>query len=118
MRSLLDDFGEGHIAPASELERRGRKVFAEAGLPLPRFEVHLGTDDQWVGRVDCLWDEARLVVELDGGRFHGGLLARDADRRRDNHLMSQGWRVLRITWDDLCERPQEVVAWIRAALAR
>lgn len=117
MRSLLEARGEGYVPPASELERRGRRLFADGGLPEPEFEVHLG-DDDLVGRVDCLWREARLVVELDGGRYHDGLSSRDSDRGRDNRLMAAGWRVLRFTWDDITLRPQQTLAIIRAALDR
>lgn len=116
MRALLDARGEGFVAPASELERVARRVFAEAGLPTPAFEVDLGTDD-WVGRVDCCWRPQRLIVELDGRRHHSSLIDRASDRRRDNELMAAGWRVLRVTWDDLHQRPAEVVGWIRSALA-
>ncbi|HWJ62949.1 MAG TPA: DUF559 domain-containing protein [Acidimicrobiales bacterium] len=115
MRTLLEERGEGYVPPATELERIGRKVFVEGGLPTPEFEVHLG-DDDLIGRVDCYWREARLVVELDGARYHDGLSARESDRRRDNRLMAQGWRVLRFTWDDLTLRPVETVRTIRAAL--
>jgi len=117
MRTLLEKRGEGYMPPASELERLGRKVFGEGGLPVPEFEIELG-DGDLIGRVDCYWRAARLVVELDSGRFHDGLSARESDRRRDNRLMAAGWRVLRFTWDDLVNRPVETVATIRAALAR
>ena len=116
MRTMLEERGEDWIAPASLLESRARALFAERGIPAPRFEVDLG-DDDWIGRVDCFWDEAHLVVELDGRRFHGGASARDRDRRRDNRLMARGIRVLRFTWDDLAHRPDETVALVRSALA-
>ncbi|MCB0962785.1 MAG: DUF559 domain-containing protein [Acidimicrobiales bacterium] len=115
LRTLLDERSDGRVAPASELERRARAVFQTGGLPEPDYEVDLG-DDEWAGRVDCLWREARLVVELDGRRYHEGRTSREDDRRRDNRLMAQGWRVLRFTWDDLQERPGEVVRLIRRAL--
>ncbi len=116
MRELLEDMGPGYIAPASELERAARRLFVERKVPMPRFEVHLGDDDV-IGRVDCTWTDARLVVELDGHRFHGSKAARERDRKRDNQLVAAGWRVIRVTWDDLKERPDEVVAQILAALA-
>ena len=116
MRTLLEARGEGYVPPATELERLGRRVFAEGGLPTPAFEVHLG-DADLIGRVDCLWRTARLVVELDGRRYHDGLSARESDRMRDNRLMAAGWRVLRFTWDDLTLRPVETVEIIRSALA-
>lgn len=116
MRELLDDRGEGYVPPASELERRARRIFEAAGLPRPEFEVELGEDDV-IGRVDCVWRAARLIVELDGQRFHGSLSAREADRRRDNRLVAAGWRVIRVTWHDLKDRPEDVVEEIRTALA-
>lgn len=116
MRTLLEDRGEGYIAPASELERKGREVFSAHGLPMPTFEVDLGAEE-WVGRVDCIWREQRVIVELDSRRHHTALLDRDSDRRRDNELMAAGWRVLRVTWDDLNQNPTSVARWIRSALA-
>jgi REase_MTES_1575/Transcriptional regulator, AbiEi antitoxin len=116
MRALLEARGEGYVPPASELERRARRLFVERGLPMPSFEVHLG-DQELIGRVDCTWKAERLVVELDGRQYHGSVSAREADRLRDNRLMAAGWRVIRITWDDLRDRPDEIVDQIRAALA-
>lgn len=116
MRRLLEARGSGYVPPASELERRARQLFEAASLGQPEFEVELG-DDDWIGRVDCVWRKERVVVELDGRRFHDGLSARTADRTRDNRLMAAGWRVIRVTWDDLVERPNQVVEWIRRALA-
>ena len=116
MRELLEDRGPGYIAPASELERTARRLFAAHGVPQPRYEISLEADDV-IGRVDCIWSESRLVVELDSHRFHGSKGARERDRKRDNQLVAAGWRVIRVTWDDLKERPDEVVAQIVAALA-
>lgn len=116
MRELLEARGEGYVPPASELERKARQVFRDAGLPAPTFEVDLGSTD-WIGRVDCLWRDAKVIVELDGRRYHDGRLALEGDRRRDNALMAAGWRVIRVTWDDLRDRPTEVVAWVRSALS-
>jgi len=115
MRELLEERGEGYVPPASALERLARKVFEEHGLEMPDFELNLG-DDDWIGRVDCVWRSSRLVVELDSESYHGSRSARDADRKRDNRLMATGWRVLRVTWEDLKERPAETVAQIKAAL--
>ena len=115
MRTLLEDRGEGYVPPASELERRARRVFAEGGVPAPEFEIHLG-DDDLIGRVDCVWRAERLVVELDSERHHGSRSARERDRKRDNRLVAAGWRVIRITWDDLRDRPDAVVEQGLAAL--
>lgn len=116
MRDLLEHLTDERMIPASELERAFRRLLRSAGLPMPRFEVDVGTD-AWIGRVDALWEDVRVIVELDSRRHHGGAVAREADRRRDNALMATGWRVLRFTWDDVHERPAEVIAALRVARA-
>ncbi|MEJ7584076.1 MAG: DUF559 domain-containing protein [Acidimicrobiales bacterium] len=115
MRALLEARGEGYIAPTSELEALGRAVLREWGLPEPQAEADLG-DDDWIGRVDLLYPDARLVIELDSRRHHSALLDRRSGQRRDNQFMARGWRVLRYSWWDLIERPDEVTAEIRRAL--
>lgn len=118
MRELLEARGEGYVASNSELEALGRRVISQAGLPSPGVERNLGDAQEWMGRVDLVYLESKLVIELDSRRHHTALLDRRADRTRDNKLMADGWRVLRFTWDDLVERPQEVATQIRRALRR
>ena len=65
-------------------------------------------------RVDFCFDAARLVVEVDGARWHTDVAR---DRARDNALAVLGWRVLRFTWSEVVHAPEEVLADIRAALA-
>lgn len=65
-------------------------------------------------RVDFCFERARLVVEVDGSRWHpDGRL----DRRKDNALACAGWRVLRFTWSEVVDGHEAVLAQIRAALA-
>jgi very-short-patch-repair endonuclease len=61
-----------------------------------------------------LFRAAGLVIEFDVFAAHGGREAFVADRRRQNQLTMAGYRVLRVTWDDLVQRPEEIVAEIRA----
>lgn len=65
-------------------------------------------------RVDLCFPAARLVVEVDGWRWH-----QDAarDQARDNALAVLGWRVLRLSWADVVHLPEHAVADVRAALA-
>lgn len=51
--------------------------------------------------VDFLWEEQRVVVETDGRETHETPDAFQNDRRRDQFLASAGYRVFRITWDQL-----------------
>lgn len=64
-------------------------------------------------RVDFCFDEARLVVEVDGQRWHPDP---HVDRARDNALVALGWRVLRYTWAEVVHDSARVITEIRRAL--
>lgn len=81
-------------------------------LPVPRVNARL-----FVGEVDFLWAEERLVVELDGFQGHGTRSAFERDRLRDAELQARGYRVIRVTWRQLSGDPDAVVARIASALA-
>ena len=117
MRRLLAVRTEGYVAPASELEARFRDLVRDAGLPEPVRQLDVGDADNWIGRVDVAYPACRLLIELDSRRHHSAVLDREADAARDAGLVAAGWRVLRITWADLVERPEAVVARVRKALA-
>jgi very-short-patch-repair endonuclease len=68
-------------------------------------------------KVDFLWPAARLVVEVDGGRFHRHPRAFERDRRRDQILVAAGYRVVRVTWRQLRQEPMAVMVRIGQALA-
>jgi very-short-patch-repair endonuclease len=88
-----------------------------SGLPRPRMNASL-----WIrGRFfepDCLWREQRLMVELDGREVHATDQAFEDDRERDRILLAEGWRTARVTWRQLRDQPDEVVADLRQALKR
>lgn len=116
MRVLLEERGAGYIPPASGLEAALYAVLVAAGLALPDRQVDLGAEG-WVGRVDYYYRPWRVVIEVDSDRHHTSKLDREADARRDAALTAAGFRVVRITEDQVRERPLEVVALVRAALA-
>jgi very-short-patch-repair endonuclease len=67
--------------------------------------------------VDLFWREQRLVVEVDGYEFHSTRPAFERDRLRDAELLATGYRVMRVTWRQIDETPEAVVARLAAALA-
>lgn len=69
-----------------------------------------------IGIGDIVFDEQRLVVEIDGRAWHSDARRFQRDRARQNRLINAGWRVLRFTWEDLTRRPDTVVRTIRAGL--
>jgi very-short-patch-repair endonuclease len=71
-----------------------------------------------VGRfvVDFLWEDSRLIVEVDGYEFHRDRSAFEADRARDAELAVQGYRVLRFTYRQVTRGPGQVAATVRRLL--
>ena len=68
-------------------------------------------------KIDVAFPELKIAIETDGWAFHSDPDAFRRDRKRQNYLILQGWRVLRFTWLDLVEYPQRVIAEIRAAIS-
>jgi very-short-patch-repair endonuclease len=116
LREILLDRGEGYVAPASELERRFMQVLREARLALPARELDLGDADQWIGRVEFVYRAERVLIEVDSRLHHSALLDFEHDRDRDNRFVAAGFRVLRVTYEMLHERPREVVNLVKRAL--
>ena len=116
MRELLSARGEGYVAPASELEARLLALLHDAGLPEPARQIDVGDADGWVGRVELVYREARVLIAADSRLHHSALLDREADNDRDNRFGAAGWRVLRFTWEKITKQPDEVVRRVRAAL--
>jgi very-short-patch-repair endonuclease len=83
-----------------------------AALPQARTNVRVAG---WL--VDAVWDRERIVVEVDGYRFHRTRAKFERDRRMDGRLLMAGYRVLRVTWRQLTHEPELVVAMIATALA-
>jgi very-short-patch-repair endonuclease len=96
----------------SEAERRFLTLVESADLPRPEVNAHLGPYE-----VDFLWRTARLVVEVDGFRYHSSRVAFERDRARDADLQAHGWRVIRVTWRQLGEQGTAVAAQVAGALA-
>jgi hypothetical protein len=67
--------------------------------------------------VDNLYDEAGLVVELDGRTAHG-IAQRRSDMRRDNAHAAAGIVTLRYSWADVTERPCIVAQQVAEVMAR
>jgi len=76
----------------SELERRFLELIRTAGLPEPQANVVV---EGFV--VDFFWPVQRLVVEVDGYRFHKTKRSFEEDRQRDATLQIAAVRVLRVT---------------------
>jgi hypothetical protein len=105
--------------PRSEIERTLARLLDHCEWAVGRvwnfeYEPHLLAQRI---RVDLMWQAERVVVEIDGPE-HRGRTHYAADRRRDNHLLLDGFSVLRFTNDDVEHDSQRLLATIEALLAK
>jgi very-short-patch-repair endonuclease len=107
----------GQLAEPAEspMETRLRWLLLEAGLPRPQVQADLhDRSGGLIGRADLFYPGARLVIEYDGANHRDRLVE---DNRRQNLLLSSGFRLLRFTASDLAQRPETIPALVRAELA-
>ena len=107
---LLDSGGE------SVLERRFLRVIRESGLPRPLTQVTFKARSARAIRVDFLYPDHRLVVEVSGKIGHASDADRRKDARRRNDLQQRGFVVLEFTTADVMTDPAGVVATVQRSL--
>jgi hypothetical protein len=98
----------------SPMETRLRMLLLLAGLPRPEVQVSIH-DDQGnpLGRPDLLYRAQRLAIEYDGGTHRDRLID---DNRRQNGLISAGYRLLRFTAAYVYGTPDSVAIQVRSAI--
>ena len=100
---------------ASEPERRTVALLAAAGLVAAVNHEVRCRGHRYV--LDLAFVEQKVAVEVHGWAFHRGRDRFVADPRRKNLLTLDGWLVLEVTWDDLRDHPETVVAQVLEAVA-
>lgn len=107
--------GELLIAAAdradSAAERRLLRLLREAGITGYVRGLAVGP---WL--LDVAFPRSRVWLEVDGWAWHADVERFRADRRKQNALVADGWTVLRFTWADLTDTPDDTVRRVRAAL--
>ncbi len=101
---LLERTGTSYVPDESQLEALADAVFSDLDLPGVVKQAPL----PWApssGRVDRLIPAWRLIVELDGRRWHARSASFESDRQRDNAATANGYSVLRFTWSMLRRDP-------------
>lgn len=116
LRSVLEDFRPGTTLTKSGLEEAMLALCRRAGLPKPLVNLHVSLRDGTLVQVDFHWPEQRVVVETDSNRYHATHPKRRRDRAKDRALQLAGWIVLRVPEEDLADRPDAILADLRAAL--
>lgn len=110
LRALLD--GErGPTITRSEAERLALRIMRRHGIEPDGSNVRIGPF-----RVDFWFERERVVVEIDGYRFHSTPRRFVDDRRRAAALAARGLQVLPLSWHDLVDRPGAAMRDLAATL--
>jgi predicted transcriptional regulator of viral defense system len=112
-RALAEHAIYGATLTRSELEDRFVFLLDARSIPRPLLNARIEGFE-----VDAVWEETRLVVELDGWAFHRTRRAFQRDRAKGNLLTAKGWTVLRFTHDDVMRRPRATALAVGAQLSR
>lgn len=114
LRRLLDELDQARVD--SLLEAEVRRLLRRAGLPPPsRGPYRVRLRDRTV-ELDIAWPGLKVAVEVDGFGYHAARRAMDNDHRKQNALLVEGWRILRVTWDRIARDPEGFVAEVSALL--
>ena len=100
----------------SDFELLVLALLREHGLPEPELHHRLYDGQRFVAEIDLAFPALKIAIELDGSH-HLEPEVRERDLPRQNDLMLLGWTVLRFSWMRFVERPESIVAEVRAALA-
>jgi very-short-patch-repair endonuclease len=116
---LLARLAAGKTEPVgitrNDLEEAFLALIDRFDLPRPRMNAHLAIRDRFF-EIDCLWEDRKVAIELDGAAAHGTHKAFHGDRERDRILTAEGYTTSRVTWDHIQLTPSEVAADLRLIL--
>jgi very-short-patch-repair endonuclease len=104
--------------PLSPGETRLARFLARDGdlAPLFFFNQRIATRSERIYVVDLYSPKLRLAVEVDGYSYHSDPKTFQSDRDRDYHLMISGYRVLRLTHNEVMRDAALALEKIRDAV--
>jgi very-short-patch-repair endonuclease len=116
LEEILTARAEGEVTE-SWLEREFLRVLDDAQVRRPRCQRRVRSRGAFVARVDFLYEELGIVIEVTGAVGHSTPQQRAADAKRRNRLGRLGYLVLEFTYEQVVGDPVAVVAEVVAAMA-
>lgn len=116
MRALLSVRGDDDALTESEAEHLLIRLLRKGALPIGQRQAP--REGARRGRVDFMYPDHDLVIEVDGRKWHSGRRELKRDKRHDNELNISGKRVLRLTCEDLTLEKDYTLDVVARALGR
>lgn len=86
----------------SAAESRARWAMRTLGFRMPTPQVVIHNDDgEFVARVDFLYEDMKLIIEVDGMTKYASPADLRAEKLREDRLRAMGYQFVRLTWADL-----------------
>lgn len=106
-------------AAESPAETIARYFIVQWKLPVPAEQAKIYVRGKMY-RPDFLWEEERVILEVDGevkysGAYGDSLDVIQREHRRQRDLEHLGYTVVRVRWRDLMQTPQRVRQWLAEA---
>lgn len=103
-------------AAESPAETIARYRIAQWGFARPREQAELVCEGR-LYRPDFLWEEEKVILEVDGevkydGTYGDSREVIQREHRRQREIEHLGYRVVRVRWRDLMDRPFRVKQWL------
>ncbi|MEA2156826.1 MAG: hypothetical protein QOE11_2966 [Solirubrobacteraceae bacterium] len=116
LQGVLEEIQLGSTITRNDLEEAFLQICRDAGRPPDAANAWIPYPGGGGAEADFLWRAQRLIVEVDGRDVHTTRRAFEHDRRRDQRLMTLGWRVVRFTWRQVLHERRTVAATIQTLL--
>lgn len=114
LRQVLEIADGGSESPQ---ESRLRLLIHDVGLPLPETQIKVeGANGRVFARIDMGWKRWKVAVEYDGEQHWSNPEQRAWDIERTYRLEQLGWKVIRVSAEQLRRGRIALVARIRDAL--
>jgi hypothetical protein len=117
LRALVAERKEGSAPTESYLEANVAQVLRKFGLPVGHRQYWLSDGSGKRVRLDIAYPDVKAGIEVDSVRWHSSRPAWEADMERHKFFLSMGWRVMRVTYQQLKEDPAAFVRRVRELLS-
>lgn len=115
--ALRDALPRVRAGAASRPETWTRLTLVDAGLPEPAIDHDVYDARGFIGCVDLAYPERRIAIEYEGDHHRTDPAQWNRDIEKYDRLAAAGWRVIRVTREDVFSRPGVLVGRVRRALA-
>jgi len=116
LKEMLAVRGNQLAMPLTVLENKFLNILRKGGIDEPEAQVSVESDTETKWRLDFAYPGHKVLIEVDGRRYHAARRRQKNDMRRDNVMNVRGWTVLRFTWEDVVNDPEYVLDLVRQAL--